>query len=352
MAWSVKDLEGGNNAVGQGYDQLKSAWQNMIGNGAGTIGGNFINASSVNPSGLSSLFNNPAAGMSSYELANMGKAAGLTGDALTKFSQTQGKVPLESFQKAYEANPNGGIDDLINASKGFGGGISDALSPIGDIGSKMNASVNTVTQGLGKLGLPTQLGGKDPVKDEAKNIASSVSSAAEGGGMGSSGLAPYLSPIKEETTLHPSMIQQSPWQSMALAKQGAEQNQLMDAATANAASANAQAQNALAMKGGLRSGAAERLARGGANDMALAKQNILGQGVIARNDIGMNAANMNTDINKFNAGQNQASDVFNAQNRIADTSGQNAYNQFQYGEGMKLKGANATANAIQGAGKK
>ena len=50
--------------------------------------------------------------------------------------------------------------------------------------------------------------------------------------------------------------------------------------------------------------------------------------------------------NKMGVGQ------YNINNQIRDLEGRNAQNQFLYGEEMKTKGANATANAIASSGKK
>lgn len=147
-------------------------------------------------------------------------------------------------------------------------------------------------------------------------------------------------------------ITQSPWRSMALDKQAAEEAGLRDQAAQQSMSGMAQARNALAMRGGLRGGAAERISRGGLSDLMSARQNIGQQGVINRANIGMQGAQMDTDVNKFNALQKAGVNQFNLQQAINDISNLNEQNRFKYGEQMKLKGAGMSAQAIENAGKK
>lgn len=162
----------------------------------------------------------------------------------------------------------------------------------------------------------------------------------------------------------------SPWLKMALEKQGLEQTGLMNSASAMAAGANADARANLGMRGGLRGGAAERLASAGGNNLALARQGVNQQGALERSNLGMNDeatktdllkllpgaqladANYATGIDQTNVAKNLTSKQYDINNLITDLGGQNASKQLGYTEGMKLKGAGLSANAVANAGKK
>ena len=147
-------------------------------------------------------------------------------------------------------------------------------------------------------------------------------------------------------------MDESPWLRAAMQKQASEQSMLLDQANRNSMAGSAQARAALAAKGGLRTGAAERLAGASGNDLALMRQNILGQGALERGNLGMTGANLATDISRFNAGNIQTADTQNVQNRLQNINDQNQWNKFKYGEEMKLKGAGMSSQAIANAGKK
>lgn len=164
----------------------------------------------------------------------------------------------------------------------------------------------------------------------------------------------YKSPFEglQTNTYAPSAIPYSAWKDMALNKQAAEESKMMSDAAAQSAGGLANARSQLAMRGGLRGGAAERLARGGASDLLGARQNVMSQGVINRANIGMQGAQMDTDVNKFNAGLGAEAQKFNISNALQDVANQNEWEKFKYGEQMKLKGAGMTGQAIKNAGKK
>lgn len=148
-------------------------------------------------------------------------------------------------------------------------------------------------------------------------------------------------------------MNESPWAKMALEKQSAEQNQLYNQAAAQAAASNAQAQASLAARGGLRGGAAERLAGASGDNLAMARQNVLSQGAIERGKIGMENADRAMDLGRFNMGQRAAAEQGNIAAALQDNAAQNEQNRLKYTEGMKMKGAGMTADAIaRGGGKK
>jgi len=157
----------------------------------------------------------------------------------------------------------------------------------------------------------------------------------------------------------------SAWLNSALQGQKLEEAGQMDTAAQQAAGGNANARAQLAMRGGLSGGAAERLARGGQQDLNAQRQNISNQG--AGNRIGLNtqdranqmsqlnsavAANRDQnaqqiDINKFNANNNNQANAMNVSNNMAENNANNAWKMTKYQEQMKGLGANMSANAIQ-----
>jgi len=149
-----------------------------------------------------------------------------------------------------------------------------------------------------------------------------------------------------------STVDASPWMNMALDRQAADQARMFDSAIKNQQSALAQGRNSLAMRGGLSSGASERMAMQGANDLASARQDILSQGASERANLGMQNAQLQTDIGKFNAGQTQGANQFNVAQSIQDLARRNEQDRFKYGEEMKLKGAGMSAQAMANSGKK
>lgn len=162
----------------------------------------------------------------------------------------------------------------------------------------------------------------------------------------------------------------SPWAKMALEKQGIEQGSLLNSATKTSATEAAANRAAMSARGGLRGGAAMRLANQAQQQGAMARQNVFQQGALARADIGMEdqrakdnflsmlpgaqlgAANYQTGIDQFNALQNNEANKFNIGNTIQDRTGKNAWDTLAYQEKMKLEGANRTANAIAASGNK
>lgn len=148
-------------------------------------------------------------------------------------------------------------------------------------------------------------------------------------------------------------MQNSPWYKMALEKQAAEQNQLYNQATQQAATSNAQAQANLAARGGLRGGAAERLASQSGENLALARQNLLGQSAIERGNLGMQSLDRAVDINKFNTGQATQANIADVNAALQNNAAKNEQDRLKYSEAMKLKAAGMTGDAMaKGGGKK
>lgn len=151
----------------------------------------------------------------------------------------------------------------------------------------------------------------------------------------------------------------SPWMNMQLQKQGMEQQQAMGKMGAQANAANAQARAGLAMKGGLSGGAAERLARGGSQDLNASRQNVMSQGANQRLQLGIQDESNKNQLLGQAVGANQAQNAqnigigqFNTQNTLAENNANNAFQMNKYQEQMKAFGAGKTANATANSGKK
>lgn len=165
-------------------------------------------------------------------------------------------------------------------------------------------------------------------------------------------------------------VGESPWLKMAKERQGLEESAMLDKASKGAAAQGAEARAALAMRGGLRGGAAERLAGGSARDTLLAQQGVRQQGALERSGLGVEderqkldllkqlpsaqlaAAGYKSGLDQFNIGNEQNTQLFNVQSKIKDLADRNDYSKFKYGEEMKAKGAAMSAQATENAGKK
>ena len=142
----------------------------------------------------------------------------------------------------------------------------------------------------------------------------------------------------------------SPWTQMAMDKQAIDERNALDLSGRQQSTGLAQARNNLSMRGGLSSGAAERLAAQGADSLLTSQQGSRNQGMLARANIGMQGAALDTDIAKFNMGAKNTTDQFNMTNNINDLTNQNEWNKYKYGEEMKLMGAKETSKATSSGG--
>jgi hypothetical protein len=175
----------------------------------------------------------------------------------------------------------------------------------------------------------------------------------------------------------------SPWLSLELQNQEINKNKMIEAMKGEAAGTQAGARGALMMRGGMNTGARERLASGGARDMMRASQNIYGlmgqQGMDARlqdeatkQDFLKSAAGMEQDLGQFGAtgqfnaatqteanrlaaGQfnnniSQNAAMFNINNKTGNNQSLNDFNLGRYKEDSAAEGAQRNANAIANSG--
>lgn len=145
-------------------------------------------------------------------------------------------------------------------------------------------------------------------------------------------------------------MEASPWYKMALERQGAEQSRLMDQAARQQAGALAGARTNLAMRGGLRGGAAERLAASGAENLTNLMQQQRQAGAVERGQLGMQGADLSSRLGQFNIGQQASTDVINLQTQLADLANKERRKLYEYGEGMKGFAAGQTAEGIRSGG--
>lgn len=132
----------------------------------------------------------------------------------------------------------------------------------------------------------------------------------------------------------------SPWSQLATMRQGLEESQARESASKMAANGRAGAMSDLAMRGGLDSGARERLARSGMRDALDMGMDVSRQGGINRLQIGMNDA-QNNIVGK----------QFDIQNKLQSRRDENVFNMDKYREQMGAWAANRQAQATEKAGK-
>lgn len=147
-------------------------------------------------------------------------------------------------------------------------------------------------------------------------------------------------------------MEESPWYKMALERQGAEESRMMDQAARQQAGALAGARSNLAMRGGLRGGAAERMATAGAGNLAETMQQQRQAGAMERGQLGMQGADLASRIGQFNVGQLSQTDQTNLQTQLMDLAAKENRRLQQYGERMKGYAAEETARGISSSGKK
>jgi hypothetical protein len=161
-----------------------------------------------------------------------------------------------------------------------------------------------------------------------------------------------LNTLGNDGVLFPQQVQASPWLQMTKDSQATDYQNMFNNEAQNQQSALKQSQNNMAMRGGLSAGAMARMGGQSEDNLALSRQNILSQGASGAADLNMQGANMEADRQKFNAGLMQGANQFNVGNTIADQDAANAQNRFMYGQGMALKGAAMSGQAMENAGNK
>lgn len=137
--------------------------------------------------------------------------------------------------------------------------------------------------------------------------------------------------------------QDSPWASMALQRQGFEEQQALGNTAQQFAGQQAQAMAGLRGRGGLDRSAAMRMASRGAQQGALGMQGVRAQGIQQRSDVRLQDEQNRQDWLRGLAAQEeayQAPDRFNIQNTLGtltgDAASRNQFNQTQYQQKMDI----------------
>lgn len=191
------------------------------------------------------------------------------------------------------------------------------------------------------------------------------------GGSGYSSIAPQIGSMTSQNKLNTQGLEalrsralqapgtQSPWAKLQLQSQELGQNQLAGDAAKLANTSTQQAMSSLARSGGLTSGARERLAMQGANQSALSRQGVFGQGMQDKLNIGLQDEQQRlaalTALPQLESQAVQTrtaaqSPYFAALSSDRDAymggkQAENAFNLGRYGELMKAYGSDQQANA-------
>lgn len=151
----------------------------------------------------------------------------------------------------------------------------------------------------------------------------------------------------------------SGWANLMLQQQNQDSQNALGQANKDSLSSMQQAQSALAQRGGLSSGAAERLAGSSQKNMAMARLNANNQAAQGRMKIGLQDENQRMQMLQALPGMEtqalqpkMAQQQFNIGNSLKGVESQNQNNQQVYGEKMKAWAANRQADATERSGKK
>lgn len=144
----------------------------------------------------------------------------------------------------------------------------------------------------------------------------------------------------------------SPWLKLQGEKIAQEQKTGLDAAARGAATGAAEARSALASRGGLRGGAAERLAGRAAESRLMGQQGVLGQAAASKLGAETAAEQMGREAERFNVGQQTQAEQFNIGNLLGEIGRKDQGDLQKYGMDMSGWGAEQSAKAIRNSGKK
>lgn len=151
----------------------------------------------------------------------------------------------------------------------------------------------------------------------------------------------------QDTQLKPQQLTMSPWMDEAIkSRQDATTSQLGTLGQ-QTNTAMQSAQDYQSMRGGLSGSAANRIAERSAENAALNRQNIMGQGASDVLGLQQQKEDMQQQIDKYNAAQKMDSSAFNTQNAIQSIMDRNAANKFKYMEDMRKYGSEQSANAMK-----
>ena len=224
------------------------------------------------------------------------------------------------------------------------GGINPALGigtdPIGDY---------TAPGGTGARGMPSWVyDAQQPQWSDVWNPSMSIADDVEGRLYGPG----YDRFASEAMRTGP-----SPWANLMNQQSFAQEDQAMDSASQQQAGALAEAESNLAMRGGLSSGARERLQSQGGNDILAIGQDVSQQGAANRMQIGINdeqnriaQLGMLPGMEMQRAGAYGQASQFDVENQFRNNLARNAFDLDRTRSALEALGARETARATEAAG--
>lgn len=129
--------------------------------------------------------------------------------------------------------------------------------------------------------------------------------------------------------------QNSPWYKMALENQALGEKTALQRADLDSQGALANARAQLSMRGGLRSGAAERLAQSGMQNTMNSQQNLRMAGLSDRANLGMKSADLASNLLQNRANTINNARAANVQTKLWDLAAQQDWRMKKYTEEMK-----------------
>lgn len=201
----------------------------------------------------------------------------------------------------------GGTGSKIGSGVGMGAGAVFG----GPMGAAVGASAGGMIGGL----FDDDVQGR-----QMRDLMSELSGVQRPGDISYSGIADEAGNLKQNFQLEDAKN----WIQKAMEQQAAEEAALGNKATSQSLGAQAQAAQTLGSKGGMRGGAAERIAKSGSRDLMQALQDVNMQGIQTRALTGLKGEEMNRDTSKFNIG-----------NRITDQQAREKFKQEKYAADMQ-----------------
>jgi hypothetical protein len=330
----------------------KKVVQSVAGGDAGALGNLFPGINGGGGGGVIPGFGSPTGDFGLPGKPKLGKPDFGTGSPLGGFGMpTGGAIP--------GVGGGGVLEGLLGGLAGFNKPFTDSNDPwmIFHKKEKKTYEPANIDEYFGSYEGSTGLDGK--ISDSYKlNHGQNLDSRL----MGAKG----LSTLRDRAT----QTGPSTWAKMAEESQRLDEQNLLNQASEAQAGQVAGARSGLAMRGGLRGGAAERLAASGQENALLGGQGIRNQGMQGRLGIGMqdesnklnllsqlpgaelSQAGYLSGLDQQNYTNTQGVNQFNIANALADLNSKNEFKKTLATSKLQAKGAADTASATENAGKK
>lgn len=326
-------------AMGGGLSDASKDFQSAVKQG----GGNF--ASTAKDTGGK---------IASYGKKVTGQGGG-DGDALTNYFNDRGGDKITDYIHGsgekisnYANKVTGGAIGSAPPSGGGSGGGGGAGGPGAGGGAGGAPSGGPGADGVGGSGVPAYRNWVDEQGNINANFKANFNPLA----MGEAGKA-LVGRATDKG--------ESAWLKLQLQKQQQEELNAINRAAATAGTQAAMGRSALAAKGGLSSGASERLARSGAQNAIAAQQGVYNEGALNRLNLGIadettkmnllgQASGLENQLGQFNTTGDINAQKFNIGNQIRGVEGANVNAMDVFTIGKQEAAAKAIADAIRGSG--